>query len=86
MDESLNVKNPAGAPSALNVGLGLISKLREWEEWHRCQEECELADMTGKAANKIERLQKVLQQVLTDAKAQDVLPEWWTVMQQTLDA
>ncbi len=38
------------------------------------------------AANKIERLQKVLQQVLVDAQAQDVLPEWWTVMQETLDA
>jgi hypothetical protein len=27
-----------------------------------------------------------LQQVLVDAQAQDVLPEWWTVMQETLDA
>lgn len=38
------------------------------------------------AANKIERLQKVMQQVLIDAQSQDALPEWWTVMQQTLDA
>ena len=38
------------------------------------------------AANKIECLQKVLQQVLVDAQSQDVLSEWWAAMEEALDA
>ena len=34
---------------------------------------------------KIEQLQTVLRQVLMDAQSQDVLWEWWTIMQEALD-
>lgn len=33
------------------------------------------------AINEIERLRKLLQQVLTDAHAQDVLLEWWHLLE-----
>ena len=34
--------------------------------------------------HEIARLRKVMQQVLVDAEAQDVLPEWHTVMREAL--
>jgi D-alanyl-D-alanine dipeptidase len=37
----------------------------------------EAAQVLKKQAEEIERLRNILQQVLTDAQAQDVLLEWW---------
>jgi len=46
--------------------------------------ERETGQLLSDAMIEIERLQKVMQQVLIDAQSQNVLPEWWTIMQETL--
>ena len=80
------VTKAAGAESVLNVGLGLIAKLREWADWSKSQAEDDLAILLDSAANEIERLRSALDDAIDERRTQYLTPDERAKYQQALNS